>query len=388
MIYFFKRKKYLVLTGCLLLSFVMGSIHAFSMLLDPIESKYDVPRTFSSFTYSISLISITTAVYFGNYIYKIINPTRIILLVVVLSTLGTLMSAYLDSIFFVWIGFGLFFGFANGIGYGYSLQYSAIAIPDFKALMMGLVTASYGLGATIAPIFYKITILIGGFVHTMISLTIVLLITNFVVLLLFRFANIKFNVENEIEPQENNFSTSKNLLWLIYGFSIASGLMCFGHAAGIAKIYFISPDYVFIIPILMGFLNMSGGILFSSIIKKYSYKKIILFLSYMTSISLFILYMIPSKISVLMCLLLVSISYGGIISIFPSMINKIFGTALGIKIYGFVFTAWGLFGLLMPLLAGLTFDIFESYSYIVLFSSILSIFPVIIIRLKYKILLI
>jgi len=366
----------------------MGSIHAFSMLLDPIESKFNVSRTFASFTYSLSLISITSAVYFGNYIYKKNNPTRIILLVVTLSTLGTLMSAYLDSIFFVWIGFGLFFGVANGIGYGYSLQYSAIAIPDFKALMMGLVTASYGLGATIAPIFYKITILLGGFVHTMISLTIVLLITNFVVLLLFRFANIKFNVENEIEPQENNFSTSKNLLWLIYGFSIASGLMCFGHAAGIAKIYFISPDYVFIIPILMGFLNMSGGILFSSIIKKYSYKKIILILSFLTSSSLFILYMSPSKISVLICLFLVSISYGGIISIFPSMINKIFGTALGIKIYGFVFTAWGLFGLLMPLLAGWTFDIFGSYSYIVLFSSILSILPVIIIRLKYKILLI
>jgi len=366
----------------------MGSIHAFSMLLDPIESKYDVPRTFSSFTYSISLISITSAVYFGNYIYKKNNPTRIILLVVTLSTLGTLMSAYLDSIFFVWIGFGLFFGVANGIGYGYSLQYSAIAIPDFKALMMGLVTASYGLGATIAPIFYKITILLGGFVHTMVSLTIVLLVTNFVVLLLFKYANIKFNLENEIEPQENNFSTSKNLLWLIYGFSIASGLMCFGHAAGIAKIYFISPDYIFIIPILMGFLNMSGGILFSSIIKKCSYQKIILILSFLTSSSLFILYMTPSKISVLICLFLVSISYGGIISIFPSMINKIFGTALGIKIYGFVFTAWGLFGLLMPLLAGWTFDIFGSYSYIVLFSSILSILPVIIIRLKYKILLI
>ena len=305
-----------------------------------------------------------------------------------MSSFGTVISAYLDSIYFVWIGFGLFFGFANGIGYGYSLQYSAIAIPGFRALMMGLVTASYGLGAAITPIFYKTTILLGGFVHTMISLTIVLLITNFVVFLLFRFSNLKFNLEKVEKPKDNNFSTSKNLLWLIYGCSISSGLMCFGHAVGIAKKYFISIDYVFIIPILMGFLNMSGGILFSAITKKYSYKKIILFLSLMTSISLFILCMIPSKISVLMCLFLVSISYGGIISIFPSMINKIFGTGLGIKIYGFVFTAWGLFGLLMPLLAGLTFDIFESYSYIVLFSSILSIFPVIIIRLKYKILLI
>ena len=138
----------------------------------------------------------------------------------------------------------------------------------------------------------------------------------------------------------------------------------------------------------MGFINMTGGILFSSIIKRYSYKNIIMFLSLLTSISLFILFFIPSKISVFLCLSLVSISYGGIIAIFPSMINKMFGVAYGIKIYGFVFTAWGFSGLIMPLLAGRTFDIFESYSYIIFISAILSIFPMIIINLKYKTLLI
>ena len=96
--YFTQRKQYLVILGCLLLSFVMGSIHAFSLLLEPIETKFDVPRTFSSFTYSISLISITTAVYFGSYIYKRLSPTSIVLIVMTLSTLGTLISAFSYSI--------------------------------------------------------------------------------------------------------------------------------------------------------------------------------------------------------------------------------------------------------------------------------------------------
>jgi len=363
----------------------MGSIHAFSLLLEPIETKFNVSRTFSSFTYSLSLISITTAVFFGNYIYRRFSPTRIVLIVMTLSTLGTLISAYSDSIYFVWLGFGLFFGFANGIGYGYTLQYSAIALPESKALMMGIVTASYGLGATIAPIFYQITIVKGGFEKTMISLAIVFFVINFIVLLLFRFSNLKFNLEKRLQPQGIHYiSINKYLLWLIYGCSISAGLMCFGHAVGIAKYYYISVNYIHIIPIIMGFINMTGGILFSSIIKKYSYKNIIMFLSLLTSISLFILFFIPSKISVFLCLSLVSISYGGIIAIFPSMINKMFGVAYGIKIYGFVFTAWGFSGLIMPLLAGRTFDIFESYSYIIFISAILSVFPIIIINLKYK----
>ena len=70
----------------------------------------------------------------------------------------------------------------------------------------------------------------------------------------------------------------------------------------------------------MGFINMTGGVLFSSIIKFFSYKHIILFLSMLTTSSLLILLFIPSKISVFLCLPLISISYGGIIAIFPSMI--------------------------------------------------------------------
>ena len=168
---FMQKKQYVVIAGCLLLSFIMGSIHAFSLLVEPIETKFFVSRSFSSFTYSLALTSITAAVYFGSYIYKRFSPSKIVLIVMAFSTFGTLISAFSTSIYCVWIGYGIFFGFANGLGYGYTLQYSAIALPESKALMMGLVTASYGLGSTIAPIFYNKTNLIGGFKNTMTCLS-------------------------------------------------------------------------------------------------------------------------------------------------------------------------------------------------------------------------
>ena len=386
---FIQRKQYLVILGCLLLSFVMGSIHAFSLLLEPIETKFYVPRTFSSFTYSLSLISITTAVYFGSYIYKRLSPTSIVLIVMTLSTLGTLISAFSYSIYFVWIGYGLFFGFANGLGYGYTLQYSAIALPESKALMMGLVTASYGFGSTIAPIFYRYTFLIGGFENTMTSITKLFFIITFIVFFLFRFSNLKFDLEKGIPFQAKDYNPiSKYLLWAIYGCSISAGLMCFGHAVGIAKSYYVSNEYIYFIPITMGFINMTGGIFFSSLIKIFPYKNIMLFLSMLTTLSLLILFFYHSKFSVFLGLPLISVSYGGIIAIFPSMINKLVGETEGIKIYGFVFTAWGFFGLLMPLLAGKIFDMFNSYSTIILITTILSIFPILIIMFKCKKLLI
>ena len=387
--YFTQNKQYVVIAGCLLLSLIMGSIHAFSLLLEPIETKFFVSRSFSSFTYSLSLISITSAVYFGSHIYNRFSPSIIVLIVMTFSTFGTLISAFSTSIYFVWIGYGIFFGFANGLGYGYTLQYSAIALPESKALMMGLVTASYGLGSTIAPIFYNKTNLIGGFKNTMTCLSILFFIIIFFVFFLFRFSNIKFNLEKGIPFQAKDYKPiSKYLLWVIYGCSISAGLMCFGHAVGIAKSYYVSNEYIYFIPIIMGFINMTGGIFFSSLIKFFPYKNIMLFLSMLTTLSLLILFFSHSKFSVFLGLPLISVSYGGIIAIFPSMINKLVGDAEGIKIYGFVFTAWGYFGLLMPLLAGKNFDMFNSYSTIILITTILSIFPILIIMFKCKKLLI
>ena len=37
---FSNGRKYIVIIGCLILSFVMGSIHAFSVFLEPIETEF------------------------------------------------------------------------------------------------------------------------------------------------------------------------------------------------------------------------------------------------------------------------------------------------------------------------------------------------------------
>ena len=39
----------------------------------------------------------------------------------------------------VWVGYGVMFGAANGLGYSFALQYSALAIPAFRGAAMGLV---------------------------------------------------------------------------------------------------------------------------------------------------------------------------------------------------------------------------------------------------------
>ena len=59
----------LTITGCLLITFCMGSIHAFSTLIGAIELQTGVERIASSLVYSFGLISVTLAVFFGHALY-------------------------------------------------------------------------------------------------------------------------------------------------------------------------------------------------------------------------------------------------------------------------------------------------------------------------------
>ena len=53
------RERLLALIACLLITFCMGTIHAFSTLIQNIEIQTSVGRMASSFVYSIALVNVT-----------------------------------------------------------------------------------------------------------------------------------------------------------------------------------------------------------------------------------------------------------------------------------------------------------------------------------------
>ncbi len=58
----------------------------------------------------------------------------------------------------------------------------------------------------------------------------------------------------------------------------------------------------------------------------------------------------------------VGFAYGGTIAAYPAAIAARFPGALGPKVYGMVFTAWGAAGLAAPWVAGRIFDATQGYA--------------------------
>ena len=123
-----------VLFAASLVSAVLGSIHAFSVFLIPLETSLGEPRARIALGYSFALMCLTVTVLFGPRLYGRMSPATIYVTVACLGGTGAFLAGLAPGIEGIWAGYSLAFGVANGLGYGFGLQYAARAWPDRAGL--------------------------------------------------------------------------------------------------------------------------------------------------------------------------------------------------------------------------------------------------------------
>jgi OFA family oxalate/formate antiporter-like MFS transporter len=374
------------LLACLVVSLLLGSIHAFSVFVPEWETFPGASRASVSFVYSLALVSLTVAVLFGHILYRMLSPFNVFVLVSCLVGMGLGGAAVSTSTVELYIYYGVVFGAANGLGYGYTLQLSARAMPSHRAQAMVLVTAFYAVGATAAPYLFSQLINSGGnkqaLLVTAFTLCAVVLLAAFVV----KHSGIRYDFEKEdadytFTPNER---TAIAILWAAYGCAVFAGLMVLGHAYGIARWLGLNKDTAFWAVTSVAAGNMLGG--FSAVVltRRTSTRYLLRMIPTLTIIAILIL-IVPQIFShstpvlfILLGLFLTGYGYGAIIAIYPVATSEIFGLASSARAYGQIFTAWGLAGLLGPWFSGWLFDRSGSYLFALLIAGILTLCSIII----------
>jgi OFA family oxalate/formate antiporter-like MFS transporter len=366
------RPSLLVLLSASLLSLVLGSVHAFSVFLEPLEAGFGVSRSLASLTYSLCLVSLTLAVLSGHRVFGHFPPGRLVAAICLTAATGTLIAAFAPSLTMVWLGYSLLFGVANGLGYGFGLQIAAQANPGREGVCMGIVTACYGLGAAVSPALFTWAMVDGGFRAAMLGLSATLIVIAPVSAGLTIRAGAQFNTVPDGGQAPSTPTSPIVLLWFGYGAGVAAGLMVIGHAAGIAKALGVSAA-PWVAPVLIAVCNMGGSLCAGWLIDRMSVARFLAGLPVVSAAALLLLAFAGSSAVALVCLGLVGFTYGAIIAAYPATIAKMFGSAASTRIYGRVFTAWGSAGLFAPWLAGYLFDRTGGYSTALATASVLGI---------------
>lgn len=350
----------LVLIAASIVSAVLGSIHAFSVFLEPLEVQFSASRSTISLTYSLALVALTCAVLFGPRIFARWSAATFILLACGLAAIGAVLAGLAGSLPVVWLGYSLIFGAANGLGYGFGLQIAAQVNPGREGLAMGIVTAAYAFGAVLSPALFDLAVAVRGFPAAMMALAGVLIVTGGVSAALMRTAAARFQSAPQGPSTRSVSGRSLPLLWLGYFGGVLAGLMVIGHAAGIAAS--LRPGLAaWLAPMVIAACNLLGSLAGGRLADKMSLGLLLASLALMTSAALVGLAAFGRVSGLMIGLGIVGFAYGGTIAAYPAAVAKLYGMDQSARVYGRVFTAWGSAGLVGPWFAGYLFDISGDY---------------------------
>ena len=347
-----------VLVAASLLAAVLGSVHAFSVFLEPLEQQFGASRASVSAIYSVALICLTAVVLIGHRIFARAPAAMILLASALLAAAGAVVAGLAQNLAMVWVGYGVIFGAANGLGYGFGLQIAAQANAGREGMAMGIVTAAYALGAVLSPAGFARAVELGGFAVAMIGLAAVLCAVGAIAAALMASSGMRFRAAQAGAGDAGLSGLAPN--WLAYFGGVMAGLMVIGHAAGIAAS--VDPGRAaWVAPVVIAICNLAGSIAGGRAADLFAPRLVLVLLPGLTVAALLCLAWSGGYVLMLICLGVAGYAYGGTIAAYPAVIAKRFGPDQSAKAYGRVFTAWGAAGLAGPWMAGLIFDATGGY---------------------------
>ena len=368
------------LVACVVLSSVLGTIHAFSLFIGPFEDGLDAGRGAVSSVYSLALVALTLAVLTGHPLFRRVPAPLIALGAAGGAAAGLVLAASASSLTILIVGYGLVFGTSNGIGYAFSLQQGAEANPDRRGMAIGLVTAAYALGAAMGALFLDARIEAAGAQSAMRSLAVVIVGAGVLsALLLATGARVVPTPDQPpvarpligigrvtlAGPTTLDMRLDRRLiarLWGAYGLATLAGLMALGHAAAIAEEAGGSEELGVTTVVVAGIASAGGGTWIAFTIDRARLSRLLVGLPVASALALCIVATADNGNTALFGLALVALVYGAVIAAYPFAVNRLFGDHRYPAAYGRIFTAWGLAGLLGPLGAGTIFDASGGYT--------------------------
>ena len=307
-----------------------------------------------------------------------------------LTGLGLVVTSFASpgNILPALIGFGVMAG--TGIGLGYATATPAAVKwfpPGKKGLITGIVVSGFGLASVyIAPVsksFLGAYGVKGAFMILGIGFAVItFILTQFINNPPTPAVSLNQKVSNNNNSYKVDYSWSEMvrtrtfyLLWIEFACGALAGLMIIGHLAKIVAVQSnnaIQTGFLFVA--LLAIFNAGGRLVAGALSDYIGRMKTILIVCISQAIVMFLFPHFSTITAFIIGSAVVGISYGACLSLFPATTADHWGTKnLGLN-YGILFTAWGVGGVLGPILAGKIADASGNYNSAYIVSASLMIF--------------
>lgn len=419
-----EKKRWFVVIGALMVQIILGTIYAFSVFVGPLENEFGWHRTTTQWAFSIALLTFAVMMIPAGRMQDKIGPRKVATIGGILLGFSFILASLIvsqDRPWTLYLTYGIIGG--AGIGFAYVCPISSLIkwFPEKKGLMTGIAVAGFGAGAlffagpasallmppdSADPLsIYEIILIGAGFIqgpgHGIGWETFFLihgLVCALVVIVGASFLN---NPPVDWKPEgwnpEQHATQSKfvkdigwrdmlntplaAILWITFIFGATSGLMAIGQWKPMMKEVLggktFAPEWLgvfgrFFEPVaVLALFNALGRIFWGKISDLIDRPRAMMIMYMVQGISFMMLISVQSPVYIFIASAMVGMNFGGNFALFPSATADYFGTKnLGVN-YGWMFTAYGVAGIIGPVVGGILYDAQKSYLEALIFAGIL-----------------
>lgn len=418
-----ERRRWIIILGALMIQVVLGTVYAFSIFVRPLETEFGWSRLTTQWAFSFALASFALVMIPAGRLQDRIGPRRVATIGGLLLGVSFLLSALLvsgDRPWMLYLTYGIVGG--AGIGFAYVCPIAAAVkwFPDKKGLVTGLAVAGFGAGAlffagpastlllppaeTGEPMGLAQLLLIGlgvsqggGFGIGWASFFILHGIVSAVLVVLG--ASLLRNPPEGWRPAHMSATTGPTkparditwremlntplacMLWLTFIFGATSGLMAIGQWTPLTQTILngqpLAPEWMgglgrFVEPVaILAIFNAIGRIFWGRISDIIDRPRAMMIMFLAQGMAFMLLASVATPLAVVLASAWVGLNFGGIFTLFPTATADYFGTKnLGVN-YGWIFTAYGIAGILGPVAGGVLYDVSQAYVLAFVFSGVL-----------------
>jgi MFS family permease len=345
----------------------LGIVYSYSIFRLEIESVYQVNKTISGLPFMFVLLFYSLSMAFSGTLYDKFNSFYMSMTGILFITSGFVLASFATNILFLTFAYGVLIGIGIGILYTLPLRVISYMEHPKKGLLTGLTLMGFGISPLIsAPIVEYLLSHIG------LSKTFFYLgIFYFIILILVVIPLVSFDRKpiNETIIKKDFLKNKKfYLIYILFFIATFIGLSMIGLTSTIGVEHF---DITILeISIYIGVFSIFNGIgrpLFGYINDRYTFQVSAL-LSYTSIIaaSLLSVIFLNVKIIFIFSFIIFYMNLGGWLSLAPAATLKTFGKENYSRIYGFMFTAYGLGAFLGNGITSLFIDYFSYQSVFIL----------------------
>ncbi|QDY42588.1 MFS transporter [Candidatus Pantoea soli] len=356
------RMRLLTLIGTVITQFALGSVYTWSLFNGQLAQKLDAPVSQVAFSFGLLSLGLAIASSLAGKLQERFGVRNVTIGAGVLMATGFWLTAHADNLMMLYLSAGILIGLADGAGYLLTLSNCVKWFPERKGLISACSIGAYGLGSLGFKFICGALLSTQGLENTFLiwgGLAMSMIIAG---ALLMHDAPVRQAADNtQRAARDYTLAQSVRLpqywmLALMFLTACMSGLYVIGVAKDIGEVLVhLSAQTAASAVTVIAVANLSGRLILGVLSDKMARIRVISLAQMISLLGMSILlFTRMTETTFFLSLACVAFSFGGTITVFPSLVSDFFGLNNLTKNYGLIYLGFGIGSVLGSLVASLS----------------------------------